>query len=389
MHHTTNQYTIRIIDTLCDLEFIRDKWEALQWHPHGDIDFYRLIITSRSEIIRPHVIVLYKNGHIENIIAGRVEISRLPLKIGYQTILNPRIRLLTIIHGGILGQLTSDKAHIILSQLRIILSQKEVEAVYFHVLDRDSILYDLVRDNSSHFSKYDSVFTRKHHRLVLPDNTSDPFVHLKSKHRYWLRRLAKILENSYPNLVEYIEYTHPDDVDRLCQDVEAVALQTYHRAIGVGFEQSNEMLTRLRFQALKGRLFAYILYIQKTPRAFWIGTIYHNVLHLAFTGYCPSFKQFEIGTILLVKMIQNLRIKQPDIAAIDFGFGDASYKQKFGNKEWEEADLYIFGNTTRSRLINWLRTGIIYFSACIESIVQKYGLEARIKRIWRDTARKR
>jgi hypothetical protein len=51
-------YSIKILRSIEDIESFREEWEKLQWHSHTDIDFYKLILTSRKEILAPHVLVI-------------------------------------------------------------------------------------------------------------------------------------------------------------------------------------------------------------------------------------------------------------------------------------------------------------------------------------------
>jgi hypothetical protein len=47
------------------------------------------------------------------------------------------------------------------------------------------------------------------------------------------------------------------------------------------------------------------------------------------------------------------------IPRMDFGLGDAFYKQRFGTEGWEEASVFIFAPTLRGLVFNVLRTSTV------------------------------
>ncbi len=75
--------SVRVVRTLGELEDIREIWSAFQQHPNVDIDFYMLLCGVRSEILRPHVIVLYRGGQPEAMLVGRLVQGTIDSSIGY------------------------------------------------------------------------------------------------------------------------------------------------------------------------------------------------------------------------------------------------------------------------------------------------------------------
>jgi hypothetical protein len=72
----------------------------------------------------------------------------------------------------------------------------------------------------------------------------------------------------------------------------------------------------------------------------------------------------------------------------DFGFGDAEYKQRFGNRNWEESDLYIFNNTPVMVMANLAHKSVSLVLGTAEKTLKRYDLFSRIKNRWRLAARK-
>jgi CelD/BcsL family acetyltransferase involved in cellulose biosynthesis len=68
-------------------------------------------------------------------------------------------------------------------------------------------------------------------------------------------------------------------------------------------------------------------------------------------GYDCNYKNEHVGTVLLLKIIENL-IEQQEIKKIDFGYMDSSYKNDYCNECWEETHFYIYRPTLKRFLIN-------------------------------------
>ena len=52
---------------------------------------------------RPHVAVIDGDGEPTAMLVGRIEETRLPVAFGYRTVFRPRVRILTVAHGGFGG----------------------------------------------------------------------------------------------------------------------------------------------------------------------------------------------------------------------------------------------------------------------------------------------
>jgi hypothetical protein len=163
--------------------------------------------------------------------------------------------------------------------------------------------------------------------------------------------------------------------------LEEIAQKTYQRGLGAGFVYDDENLHRMSLSANRGWLRAYLLYINKRPCAFWAGTLYEDVFYLDFTGYDPQFRQYEPGTVLLVRMIEDLC--QHGIRKVDFGYGEAFYKQRFCNESWREASVYIFSTEIRSILINIMRTLVVSASNLAEKTLKRVNYLNKLKKYWR------
>jgi hypothetical protein len=376
-----NNLSVHIAKSISEVNRLRDTWEKLQWHPNADIDFFLTIIACRPEIINPHIFVMSQEGQVKAMIVGRIEKICLNFRLGYKTLAKPKVRQLNIIHGGILGDTTDETAKPFLNHIMEYLKKGDIDVVYLDHVRTDSYLYSLAKKQPSIFCRDLLPLINMRYQADVPESTEMFLKSISGKHRRSIHRLERALEKEYSGKIALKSYSDEKDVERLCIDTEVVAKKTYQRGIGTGFYGNMENRKRLALEAQKGWLRSYIAYINDEPSAFWIGTLYDKTFHLTFTGFDPVYKKFELGTSLFLKMVDDL-CKQ-DVKKIDFGFGEAFYKQRFGHKAWEEASMYIFAPTLRGISINLLRTltrGTVQF---LKSVLTFSGIEQKLKTFYR------
>jgi CelD/BcsL family acetyltransferase involved in cellulose biosynthesis len=83
-----------------------------------------------------------------------------------------------------------------------------------------------------------------------------------------------------------------------------------------------------------------------------------------------------------MKMIEDLA--KNNVAEIDFGSGDALYKQRFGDHNWNESSVFIYAPTTKGIFLNAIRfTNTILHQYAVR-LAEKTNILQKIKRLWRD-----
>jgi len=374
----TVENRIEAYTTIEDMQRVRSIWDKYQTHPNADFDFYSVILNSHSETMKPCILALYSDHKLELMLIGRLEQRRLALNIGYWTICKPKVVLLNVIYGGVLGDQNTTNCTAAVSELMKYLKKEHIDAVFLSNLRIDTPLYQAARLKPETLSRDRGCAEEIHWQATLPSSIDDFYKGINSKHRYWLRRIGKILEKDFPGKVVIRHVNRTEDVDQLCNDVEEVAKHSFQRSLGGGFICDDEHKNRLKLSAKKGWLRASVLYIDNAPSAFWIATCYGNTAYLDFTGYIPRYKKYEVGTILLLDLIKNI-IENTDARVLDFGFGDALYKQRFGDSSWRESPVYIFAPTMRGIKLNALRTAMSSINGFAQYILKKTNLIKKIR----------
>lgn len=381
-YQTTDGYQIETIKTIQDIESIRTFWQSVHKHPNSDIDFYLSIIRSRSNIIRPHVLLIKHYGTPIALLVGRIEHFPFSLAFGYKILLKFEIPALVVLYQGHLGENSNKTCQYFFNEIRMLLSSKEIGLVFLSSLKNDGLLFDLHRKKTNLFFRDHFPVPNIHWQMTIPESMNLFYSMRSRKHRYWLRRISKVLDKDFTGNIKFKTYMNQEEVDTLCSDVEEIAKHTYHRGMSAGFTDNLDERNLFKQLAKNRALRGYVLYVKERPAAFWMGRQYHNTFYLAYTGYLPEYEKYELGTILFLRMLEDL-IDDKTISYIDFGFGDAAYKRRFGDSSWEESSVYLFPHTTKGFLLNTARTFTALTYQLSIQILQRFNLLEKVKKIWR------
>ncbi|MFZ0300335.1 MAG: GNAT family N-acetyltransferase [Candidatus Sulfotelmatobacter sp.] len=381
------RFSVSVIRSYQEVEQLRQTWAGWQRHPNADIDFYLLVCRSRPEILRPHVIVLYREGRPEAMLVGRLVKGTIDLSVGYGKMLKVPARLLTIVYGGLLGDLSSENCKILVTELSYALRRDEADAALFNFVRTDSDIYRsmLGVPGPTHRDYWPSE--QLHRSMKLPDNIETVYREMSGDHRKELRRMEKRLLSDHSGDMRVTCLRDVGELDRMFLDLEEIARGTYQRGLGAGFADTPEMRQRFHLEAERGWLRSYILYVAGKPCAFWVGTLYKDTFHSGFMGYDSTYQRYSPGSVLQIKVVEDLC--RNGIKELDFGLGDAMYKRRFGNCSWQEASAYMFAPSLTATAINFVRTPTIFADRILRRVLSRTKLLEKVKKGWRTRVRKR
>ncbi|MGA3165848.1 MAG: GNAT family N-acetyltransferase [Terriglobia bacterium] len=383
-----DQESVKILRSAAEIEDFRETWKSWQCHPNSDLDFYLTILRLRPEILRPHVIVVHQGGSPDAMLVGRVEEREIRFKIGYATIFKSRARLLVFIYAGLLGNDSTENCATLAREVMKSLRQGEADAALLANVKVDSPLHRFATRIPFFWARDFSPALQPHWSMTLPASVDEVYRRMSEHHRSEIRRKGKKLLAHYEGKVTIKCFREPVDVSRMIQQVEEIAKKTYQRGLGVGIVDSEEMRQRLELEAQRGRLRAYVLYVDEHPSAFWIGSLYGETFHGSYVGYDPAYGKYSPGMFLTMRVIEEFchSTGQDKVRQIDFGFGDAPYKTLLANCKWDEASVYIFAPTLKGASLNALRTSALLVDRTLRRGLERAKLLAKIKRVWRDHA---
>lgn len=374
--------TVRTLTTPEEVERIRPVWSAFQKHPDADIDCFLLALRMRPEIVRPHVLVVYARDEPICLLAGHVEDGRLKANSGCRTFWRVRVRRLALSYAGLMGQIDRSTTDFIVSELLDSMREQKLDLLTCHDLRWESFFAKLLL-TKPHPGRRDYLARAQPSWILLLPGSLEELLQkrMSKKRRYWARRIMRLLERDFRGALACVRYSTPEQTERLFQDAAVVAKQAYQWKLGVGFQNTLEQRERLKLEAHQGWLRAYVLYLQNQPAAFWTCTLYQERLYLGYTAYDPAFRQYELGTVLLLRIIEeNCKM---GVKSIRMGGGPYFYKRHLGNVQNWESTILVFAPTLRGVLLNVSR--LITFGAIqLGGRAVKYcGFERQLKRLWR------
>lgn len=380
-HSAVPRLEVGVARSLAEVEAIREIWTAWPTHRDSDIDFCLEFTWAREEVIRPHVIVIYRDGQPKAMLVGRLERTRMTSRIGYLRLPGVPLRALVFSYGGLLGDSSEENCNEFIQSIRTALRQGEASMARLEYLDVVSPLFERARRAYGFATRDHAVKPGPHSVMDLPSDVEELYRGFSQGLRAEVRRKKKKLLAEFGDKVEVRSYRQWDEAERVIPSMEEIAKHTYQRGLGVGFHDTPEMRRRLRFCAQKQWLRIYVLAIDGNPRAFWLGTLSNRVFVSDYNAYDPKFRDYSVGTFLLAAVAEDFC--REGVKAIDFGFGEAEYKERFANRTKIEGSVCIFAPKSKGLLLNAISTSSSALDTLTRKVLDRTKLLPRMKKIWR------
>lgn len=375
---------IEILRTRPEIEALRKFWNACNPPRDADLEFFLFISDIYPEVERPHVLVLYEGGAPKALLVGRLERVRLPLRLGYLPLPSPTVRMIQIVHGGWLGALSEINAKLLVEGLIASLAAGEADVASLHSPDLACSVARYARTLPSWWCSDHTVRPEARRvRELLPE--AGPFLRsLSQNERYQQRKRERNLRSSFGEpLIEI--FTRPTEVDRLMRDAETVACRSYQRGLHVGFSDTPVIRNRLRFEAERGWLQGYVLYLNGDPVAFWIGSLRNGVFLSEYLSFDPAYTKYAPGMYLMLVVMEKLHDgpSHAPVRLVDFGIGDAPYKARLATRHWQESTVLVFSPRLRSVSTNALRSSVAMANRWMKEALRFTPWLSTLKRRWR------
>jgi CelD/BcsL family acetyltransferase involved in cellulose biosynthesis len=360
------------------VEALRGSWERFSFQRvDADIDFFTTFASTSPKVVRPHVVSIRADGD-DAMVVCRLERTRLATSIGYKTLYEPEVRLLVVAHGGLTGVDSEALSRASVQELRAALKRGEADAALLPAVPTGSPLFEAVQD-VPFASRQRFASTGTHWALDLPWSVDELF-----QSRSWKRARSyrNRLQREFGDGLSLELLDRPEQIDRIFEELESVASLTYQSALGVAFADTATRRRLVELALDRGWFRAYVLYLEGRPIAFWTGHLYARRFFIGTPGYDPELADYRLGTCLLLDVIEHL-VQDEGADVLDYGFGDAEYKRRFGSASWSEADVLLFAPTFRGLRINLTRTAVLGASRLAKGVLERAGLAAALKKRWR------
>jgi len=384
---SSDKWKVVVARDVEEVEGIREIWVQMQRGEsmpalNSDIDHYLSVVESLEEEVQPYVIVLYYDGNPRAMVIGRIETRRITCRIGYTTILKPSLRCLSVVYGGILGHPSDQISSRLVQELVDTLKRGNVDVVFLNHLRIESHMHRLSRTMTHFLCRDHFPVVEDHWQTHVPETAEEFYASIRRKRKKEWKRLSRRLEDSAGGPLKVECYNNINQVEHFIEVASKISAMTYKGALNAGFSDSSHTRSILTQVAKRNGWRAYVLYAGQVPCAFETGIVYGRIYFAEAIGYSPEWSNFSPGTILFVKVLEDLSQNTP-VEIFDYGFGSAGYKERFGTKSWPETSVYIFASRLYPVIINILQSSVGSLNAGLQYVVQKIGSVGWIKRRWR------
>ena len=377
---------LRVLRSIPELASVREAWLRLQGDQIvADPDFFEASQRDPA-VLRPHVVVLERDGEIEAILVARIEQLRLTSRLGYRIVFSPEVRSITVLNGGILGTVDEDTFRQMLACIRASLADGEADVAMFRYLPVDSPFYRIASTEVPFLGRQHFGDSEVRWELELPGSVDDILRLSSTKTRQRLMGYVRKLERTYEGRLAVRRYTQPDEIDDFFRDVESVAPMTYQHALGVALADTPAHRERTRLSLERGWFRGYVLTIDGRPCSFQYGELYRGRFRLGRPGYDPALSHLRIGTYVLLKAFDDL-CQDETARIVDFGIGEADYKERFGTTSVREGNVIVYAPTFRGARLNLTRTALQTSIHAAKRIAGRGKLARSLKKRFRERAR--
>jgi hypothetical protein len=382
-----SEASVKVLRGIAELEEIREIWESWPGNRDSEIESYLTFLGSNPGTVRPHVLVVYREGKPDAILVGRIDRGKISSRLGYLSV-GFRAQTMCFVYGALRGNPSRENCDLMVNEVLRSLSQREVDVAYMNFLREESDLCELALKKPGPLSRDYVRITQPHFAVTLPATVEGFYQGLSPKVRKNQRWQAKKLINHFSGAVRIHCYRDVADLNKMIQDVEQVAKTSYQRGLGVGFMDSPKMREGLRLKAERGWLRGYVLYFAERPCAFWLGDVNGATFGSDHIGYDAEFASHSPGMYLVMKVIEGFCDgNREGVTGVDFGPGNAQYKEVLSNRKWRETSVYIFAPSLKGISFNVVRSVIEGMNQTIKKALAHTNLLQTIKKRWRTYAR--
>ena len=366
---------LKVLRTPEDIEPLRADWESLGTRPEQNWHFYWNAIRHQTPAPTPYVVALSSDDRLEAALAGRIERGAITLQLGYWKPLRIPVRRIVMPMQGLLGRDDEATSTRLIERVVEDLREGRADVALFEFLEEGSPLHRAARGAPVGYRMRDRVPERRIHRyLTLPAT----FEEYHRKHKGLMQKVRKF-EKAFKDRHEYRLLTREDEIDAFCEGADAIVRKTYQRALGVGFLNSAEDRGRLEAAARQGIWRAFVALVDGKMAAFWSGCQSGSTVSLWWTGYDTSLQEYSPGLVTSTRMVELLIPR--GVTVVDFGGGDAAYKERLADESrWEES-VCLFAPSVRGSLAHGVRA----MDAAVGNLTRTRlkGLANRVKTPWR------
>lgn len=278
--------------------------------------------------------------------------------------------------GRFLGEVTSpEQQRRMLQSATRHAAETDADFLLIEDLEETTSLFHAVQDQSVHgcqlFATHD--FQPRRH-IDFPATEAEYWSTFSSRSLSKFRRNLKKFGRTRLERVSEIDQL-PDFL-RAAHEISRQSWQS--RQFGLRIRNDDAELRQLSALAQHGLLRSYLWWVEDKPVAFAVCNQHGGCFRYEEIAYCAEFGQFSPGRTMLQQIVEDL-LRHDSPQCLDFGGGDAEYKQQFANRESRSGTVWLVPPTWRARcslsylkVCRRLRTGV-------RTLIKRSGLDTKAR----------
>ncbi|HEY8570606.1 GNAT family N-acetyltransferase [Microbulbifer sp.] len=327
----------------------------------------------------PHVALWESGGEPTGILIARIAIARPKRAIGPLSVPMPQLKTLEVIHGGLEAH-NEMTALLQLDYIRDFLASGDVDAVSIHHLPCESETGKLISAAFSGPNGCTPVIT-DHWFTELTDASGKPVVTNSAKNLRNFRRQDRKFEAVFEGKLHIREMTTEKDVMPLIVAATAISQHTYQGSMGIGIRNDKRWHTNLNILATNGQLRGYLLEAENVIVAYAVGGTCRNTFNYLATSFLPEYREFAPGAYLMRRIME--RMPEEGVCWFDFGFGNATYKERTGSLCRKEATYYLYGKSRAAWVARRLDGLVQGSNRSLRKLLTSTNMLDNARRLWR------
>ncbi len=330
----------------------------------------------------PWVALWAPGGRAAGILVGRQRCVRPKRTVGGLRIPMPELQSLEVVYGGL--QLRDPKAaEWAVALLRSWLDAGELDSVSVHPLEAESGIGRLLEAGLR--SPADGLAEPSSHWFAeLVDAQGEPVVANSARTRRTFRRKDRQLEQTFDGGVAVRVVREPGEVEAFTKLAASIGDRSYQGALGVGVRDDARWRSILGIHAAAGCLRGYVLEARGEAIAYVAGPLFQGTFTLVATSFLPEHRQIGPGGYLIRRVIESLQ--EEGARWLDFGFGEAAYKELHGTLQRDELGFRFYGSRFAARVASGLDRIAARVDRVVRELLARTGLVDRARRIFRGRA---
>jgi hypothetical protein len=375
---------VRVLSTDTEIRSIRPIWEKCQWSPYADIDLFLSQEIHNGIHEKPYVFLIEESGKLTTIVVGKCAETRLPIRFGYRRLSGPKLKVLMIPSSGVFVDESKMVSNALAEKIIRMMKKGDIDVFRINAISMSSNLFQSIIDRTAFYMR--GAFPITQTKWMLSTNGKyEDFLKKHKNYKKTKKYFKNKLNNSYADKVSIKKILTADESvqsESFMADIEAVALKSWQHRIGENKFTKSLVEDKIRHYQSKNQLRAYILMIDGEPVAYWYGMICKKTLFLDQTAFDPRYRKYSPGTLLLMEIIDD-SFGDPNIDALDFGFGNDQGKVLYCDLKTKVATLFIYAPRLNPLLGNFAKSSIEMIHQFSKYVFEKFKLVGE----WKKTKR--